>query len=264
VLGHVLYPVFRRVQFRGKARLRRILPVPAEGRPLVRFAGDVSLRLDLRESLQRDFYFGLCDQTELGLMRNHLGGDFVDVGAHIGMYTVRAARELEGRGRVLAFEPNPAARAQLEENVALNRCANVVVVAAAAGAAAGHAVLHVPATADSSFSSLEPGRFADAEPLEVETTTVDEQVTEHALAPSFLKVDVEGREVDVLRGATETLARFRPTVLVEVSERTAPEVQRLLHGYGASRIAGGRVFSGLAGGRGLFNALFRPDPAARE
>jgi FkbM family methyltransferase len=264
VLEHVLYPLFRRVEFRGKARLRNALPVPREGRPVVRLPGGVALRLDLRESLQRDFYFGLCDQAELRFMREHLQGDMVDVGAHIGMYTVRAARELakRGRGRVLAFEPNPSARAQLDENLRLNACENVIVVAAAAGAAEGRAVLHVPASADPSFSSLEPGRFAEGDAVDVETTTVDAAVASHDLAPSFLKVDVEGRELDVLRGGVETLSRFRPTLLVEVSEQSAPEVQRLLHGYRAYRIVRGRVRSGFDGCTGLFNVLFRPEDEA--
>ena len=111
MLGQALYPLFRHVDFRGRAELRRRLPVPAEGRPVVGFPGGVRLRLDLRESLQRDFYFGLYDQFELRMLVSRLQGDFVDVGAHIGMYSVRAARVLRGRGRVLAFEPNPAARA---------------------------------------------------------------------------------------------------------------------------------------------------------
>ena len=79
-------------------------------------------------------------------MREHLGdGDFVDVGAHVGLYTVAAA--LHGPGRVLAFEPNPSAREQLGENLALNDCANVLVVPKAVGDAPGTALLHVPANA---------------------------------------------------------------------------------------------------------------------
>jgi FkbM family methyltransferase len=266
VLDHVLYPVFRRVDFRGKARLRRMLPVRAEGQPVVRFPGGVVLRLDLRESLQRDFYFGLADQAELRMMGDYLTGDVVDVGAHIGMYTVRAARELQARGggRVLALEPNPAARAQLEENLRLNALDNVTVLEAAAGAETGRALLHVPATADPSFSSLDVGRFAEGEPVDVETTTVDAAVAEHDLAPSFVKVDVEAREVDVVRGAVETVARFRPTLLVEVSERTAPEVQRILPGYRAYRLERAGLRAGLDGCTGLFNALFRPESAARN
>jgi FkbM family methyltransferase len=219
----------------------------------------VRLRLDLRESLQRDFYFGLSDQRELRLVSERLrrGGDFVDVGAHIGMYAVRAAVELRDRGRVLAFEPNPAARAQLVENLALNGCTNVVVVAAAVGDEAGEAMLHVPASPDPSFSSLEGGRFAEGEPVTVPVTTVDTAVAEHGLAPSVVKIDVEGREATVVRGMAETLATFRPTLLVEVNEESAPEVHRLCAGYRASRI--GRRLEPLETGRGLFNALFVPD-----
>ena len=260
MLAQVLYPVFRRVDFRGKGRLRRRLPVPQEGRPLVRFPAGVRLRLDLRESLQRDFYFGLYDQRELRLVARYLrdGGDFVDVGAHVGMYAVRAAVELRGRGRVLAFEPNPNARAQLVENLALNDCSNAIVVAAAATASAGRVDLHVPASDDPSFSSLEGGRFAEREPLEIETTTLDDAVAEHGLRPAIVKIDVEGGEVDVLRGAVRTIADARPVFLVEVSEQSGRDVEGLLAGYRSFRVGRRRLVEGLAGGRGLFNAVFLP------
>jgi FkbM family methyltransferase len=257
VLGQVLYPVFRRTDFRGKGRLRAVLPVPQEGRPVVRFAGGMRLRLDLRESLQRDFYFGLYDRFELRLMAERLSGDFVDVGAHIGMYTVRAACELRGRGRVLAFEPNPAARAQLEENLLLNACDNVIVSDAAVADEEGDALLHVPSTTDPSFSSLEGGRFAEGEPIDVAMTTVDAAVAAHALRPSFVKVDVEGGELEVVRGARDTIERDRPTLLVEVNERSASEVQRLLPSYRAQRVAGRRLVA-MGGGSGLFNVIFSP------
>jgi FkbM family methyltransferase len=259
VLAHVLYPVFRRVDFRGKGRLRERLRVPQEGRPVVGFPGGVRLRLDLRESLQRDFYFGLCDQYELQLVAERLrtGGDFVDVGAHIGLYAVRAARELGDRGRVVAFEPNPSARAQLEENITLNGRNNVIVVAAAAAAASGRATLHVPATADPSFSSLEGGRFAEGAPVEIETETIDTAVAGHALRPSVIKIDVEGGELDVLRGAEQTIDEFRPAVLVEVSERTAPAVERMLAKHRGKHVARRRL-EPLTTGRGLFNAWFVP------
>src|SRR5712691_54678 len=133
------------------------------------------LRLDLRESLQRDYYAGLYDRAELELLRRELeaGGDFVDVGAHVGVYTIAAALALGDRGRVLALEPNPSARAQLALNIGLNRCANVEVVAAAAADQAGDGELHVPATPDPAFSSLGGGRFAEGPPVRVDVTTVD-------------------------------------------------------------------------------------------
>jgi FkbM family methyltransferase len=256
VLERLLYPTFRRVDFRGKGRLRRFLPVRESGTAVVTFPGGARLRLDLRESLQRDFLFGLYDRRELALVREHLrGGDFVDVGAHVGLYAVAAARQ---GARVLAFEPNPQAREQLQANLALNGIRDAIVVPKAAAGAPGRAVLHVPATADPSFSSLDAGRFAEGEPVEVEVTTVDAEVEAEGLSPTVVKIDVEGGELAVVAGTERTLATHRPTLLVEVSEESARELAGRLDGYSGFRV--GRRLEPLDSGRGLFNALFVPQP----
>jgi FkbM family methyltransferase len=243
VLERLVYPWFRRYDFRGKGRLRRVLPVRETGEAVVAFPpGGVRLRLDLRESLQRDFLFGLVDRHELELVREHLGrGDFVDVGAHIGLYTLTAARA--GAESVLAFEPNPSARAQLEQNVRLNDAANVTIRESAVGGEPGRATLHVPATPDPSFSSLAGGRFAEGQPVEVDVTTVDR----------------EGGELDVVAGMERTLRAHRPVLLVEVSEESARELARRLDGYSGFRVTR-RGLEPLDSGRGLFNALFLPQP----
>jgi FkbM family methyltransferase len=253
----MLYPLFRGVDFRGKGRLRRLLPVRSRGTAEIGLPGGARLRLDLRESLQRDYLFGLYDRRELALVLRHLeGADFVDVGAHIGLYTVTAA--FDSPGRVLAFEPNPLARGQLLENVALNGLRNVVVVPKAAAAEPGRAVLHVPDTHDPSFSSLDEGRFAEGEPVEVEVTTVDDEVNRAALHPTVVKIDVEGGELDVVEGMKHTLAVYRPVLLVEVSKESARKLARRLEGYSGFRV--GRRLERLESGRGLFNALFVPQP----
>jgi FkbM family methyltransferase len=172
------------------------------------------------------------------------------------MYTVAAAQATGGR--VLAFEPNPSARAQLAENLTLNGCRNVLVVPKAVGAAPGRALLHVPATPDPSFSSLDAGRFAEGEPIDVEVTTVDAEVRAAGVRPAVVKVDVEGGELDVVEGMRGTIAEHRPVLLVEVSEASAPELARALGGYSGFRV--GRALEPLESGRGLFNALFVPQP----
>jgi FkbM family methyltransferase len=257
VLERTLYPLFRRVDFRGKGRLRRLLPVRSDGTAEVAFRGGARLRLDLRESLQRDFLFGLYDRRELELVLGHLrGADFVDVGAHVGLYTVTAAHGT--RGRVLAIEPNPLARAQLLENVSLNGLRNVTVVPKAVADAPGRALLHVPATPDPSFSSLEAGRFAEGDPVEVEVTTVDDEVARAGLHPTVVKIDVEGGELRVVEGMKRTIAVYRPAILVEVTEESARTLAHLLEGYSGFRV--GRGLESLESGRGLFNALFVPQP----
>jgi FkbM family methyltransferase len=256
MLERFVYPAFRRFDFRGKGRLRQVLPVRSTGTAEIDL-GRARLRLDLRESLQRDFLFGLYDRRELEYLRSELyDGDFIDVGAHVGLYTLVAA--FETQGRVLALEPNPAARAQLVENVRLNGFTNVIVVPKAAAAAPGRAQLHVPRTPDPSFSSLGAGRFAEGAPVDVEVTTVDAEVEAHRLQPTFVKIDVEGEEVDVVAGMTRTIAEHGPRLLVEVNAESARELARLLDGYSGFRV--GRRLEPLESGRGLFNALFVPQP----
>jgi FkbM family methyltransferase len=174
------------------------------------------------------------------------------------MYTVAAALAVRGRGRVLAFEPNPAAREQLQANLVLNHCEETVVVAASAAAdAPGETLLHVPVTADPSFSSLETGRFEEAEPVAVPVTTVDEEVAVHDLRPRVVKIDVEGGELRVLAGMERTL-EARPALIVEVGPETAGEAEATLRGrgYGAHRVERGKLRPGLENAPGLFNAVF--------
>lgn len=229
MLADPVYALLRRVPVPGIAHLRRTLRVPSEGVREAGFPGGVRLRLDLRESIQRDWYIGLYDRRELRLVRDLLrgGGDFVDVGAHVGMYTVAAALALGEQGRVLALEPNPTALGQLEENLRLNGCTNVLAVRRAAAAAAGRALLHVPQTPDPSFSSLQAGRFAEGEPVSVETSTVDDEVEAAGLEPVLVKIDVEGAELEVLAGMERTLER-RPRLLIEVGPETAARAGRFL------------------------------------
>jgi len=250
----------RRYEFPGKRRLRLRLRLPDSGERVVRFPEGMTLKLDLSESLQRDFYAGLHDAHELRLVRSVLGGggDFVDVGAHVGLYTVVAA--LHGRGRVLAFEPNPSARAQLEENLRLNRCEGVIVSPAAASSRAGGATLAVPRTNDPSFSTLERAPFAVPEAVEVETTTVDAEVARHDLRPALVKIDVQDHELEVLAGMDETLAA-RPAVLCEVGPGTAEAVERHLRdrGYELALVEPRRLRRASAAALGGYrNVLARP------
>jgi FkbM family methyltransferase len=245
----------RRFEFPGKRRLRRRLHVPERGSAVVRYPEGMTLRLDLSESLQRDFYAGLHDAHELRLVRRLLagGGDFVDVGAHIGLYTVFAARYAR---RVLAIEPNADALRQLEENVRLNGLGNVLVCAAAASASKGEAELAVAAS-DPAFSTLGHPDFAAAR-IRVPTTTVDAEVERHGLTPTLVKIDVQDHELEVLAGMERTLAQ-RPAVLCEVGEGTAAAIAERLSGWRAYRVGTRGLREGLGDVRGYFNALFVPD-----
>jgi FkbM family methyltransferase len=260
VLHRTIYPLLRRVEFRGKRRLRRFAPVPQSGRQVICIGGGLRVELDLSEPLQRDYYFGLFDLFELKLVRRILsaGGDFIDVGSYIGVYSLAAAQATTGR--VLAFEPHPGAREQLARNLQLND-SDVIIVAGAAGGRPGRATLHVASDGDPSWSTMEDdGRFGSSDTgVSVSVSTVDDEVARHGLAPALVKIDVEGRELDVAAGMEATLAAS-PTLLVEVSRESAAALETRLRpiGYQGFRIERSKLVPGAVGAGGIYNALFVP------
>ena len=152
---------------------------------------------------------GTYEREQTRLFERHLrpGATVLDVGAHVGYYTLLSSVLVGGEGRVHAFEPNPANAEFLRRHVRINRLSNVHVEQAAVSDTAG--------TARFDFGTGSgTGRLADAGALEVRTVRLDDHCAQHGLAPSALKIDVEGAELVVLEGARETLARHRPVIFL--------------------------------------------------
>lgn len=140
-------------------------------------------------------------------------GDVVyDIGAHYGTYSVIAARRAGAQGLIVAFEPTADTRDLLLRHLAWNHgAAPVQVVPKACGAQAGSLTLWSTLRADGAASVVER---AGAQAVTVAVTTVDEVAADLGRPPTVMKIDVEGAEFDVLRGAEQTLATARPTVLL--------------------------------------------------
>lgn len=133
---------------------------------------------------------------------------FVDVGANIGFYTALAGR----RGaRVLAFEPSPDTHEICRRNIALNDLgAAVVLREAACGAVAGRAGF-------SSGLDITNHIVADEDAdLDVQLSTLDEELAAEHDGFSMLKLDAEGHDLDVLHGALDAVTRLLPVIMVEV------------------------------------------------
>jgi FkbM family methyltransferase len=140
-----------------------------------------------------------------------------DVGASFGEFTMVLARWCGPGGRVVAFEPTPASRAALRDHLQLNGLIDrVTIVDAAVSDRAGSAVLHAMGT--SGENTLNPARFnaSEREAMTVPVTTIDDYCRLHGAVPAVIKLDVEGYELHALRGAADTLATHRPTVIVEL------------------------------------------------
>jgi len=145
----------------------------------------------------------------------------LDIGAHHGFYTLLASRKVGKKGKVIAFEPSPRERRRLVRHLRINGCSNVRVEALALAAKEEETTLFVVKGRETGLNSLRPTK-AD-EPLEtisVTVTTLDGYLEQKGIAAvDFIKMDVEGTELEVLKGATHLLSRPpRPVILSEVQD----------------------------------------------
>jgi FkbM family methyltransferase len=145
----------------------------------------------------------------------------VDAGANCGIYTVAAARLVGPTGRVLSFEPGMQSFSALQKNVQLNRLQNVTTFRAALADKEGIARLYHAGRGPTSFT-LAPVAQNSANWEEVTTQALRNVLQEEkAEQVGFIKLDVEGAEELVLRGAEPVLARYHPTIVFEMNSGTA-------------------------------------------
>jgi FkbM family methyltransferase len=176
------------------------------------------------------------------------GGVLFDVGAHVGFYTLLGARLARPGGRVVAFEPLPRNLAYLRKHLRLNRIDNVTVIDAAVGATDGIAAFREGPGAgrpSSAAASSSMGRLAEQGEHTVRVVGLDDMVQGGSIPPpSVIKIDVEGGEVGVLRGARAVLEANRPTIFLATH---GPDLHReccdVLSGLGYELVAlnGGSV-----------------------
>ncbi len=146
------------------------------------------------------------------------GGFAVDVGANFGHYALTLAQLLGEEGLVIAFEPNPAAFELLAANARLNGYRNLVVEQAALGETNGALALitDTESPGGHSFSAANVSREGEA--VTVPVNALDDYLARQGVTRrlDLLKIDVQGFEAKVVRGAAKVLARDRPTVLCEI------------------------------------------------
>lgn len=238
--------VGRRVRVRGADRIARLLLDPQRGGShleTVTTAWDgTRYAVDTRSFIEWQlFVHGAYERGIQRAMLERVGrGDVVvDCGANVGVHTCALARAVGPEGSVLAIEPIAEVAARLRQNCDLNGLANVEIVVAAVSDAPGRREIFAPPGVSANQGQASFHRresvVAVARPVEVET--VDRLVaTRGGRAPRLIKVDVEGDELAVLRGAGGTLRDARPIVVFEYDEAT----------FRAGGVAWGAVESYLA------------------
>jgi len=214
----------------GKSRLFTLFRdrITRDGPVECSYDRDLRISADLNDWLQRQiFMYGVYRVEErhraMMLRRVREGATILDVGAHIGYYTLLFSKRAGAKGKVIAFEPSTETHERLLENISLNDLHNITTVKAAASDRAGSAVINLAAGANTGSTSLHFDSGAvDTE--QVETVVIDDYLRQHAIdAVDLIKIDVEGHELQVLKGLRRTLAApaaTAPEIFIEVNENT--------------------------------------------
>lgn len=197
--------------------------------------------------------FRVKDRTSIGILASSYeaenmknlnlqpGNVFIDIGAHVGKYTVKAARKVGTEGKVISIEPFPSNFVLLKENISLNRLKNVDPVNIAAWNCSEQLRFFVGA------SSAHGGAYFnyDLNTILVKAEKIDKIIADAKLSHvDWVKIDVEGAEYEVLQGLEETLDKFKPRLMVEVWQKNYSKVEKLLseHTYVMSRVSEGGIF----------------------
>ena len=204
LIERVIAGVARPLRFRGKYRLLNLV-VPQQG---VRNAQVFGMRfeLDLADWIQRSIYLGTFEQQESRLVARFLAADMtvIDVGANVGYYTALAASRVGSQGRIFAIEPDTRAFTQLQSLIDANglpaRAFNFGL-----GERSGQEHLYQsPSSRNNTPTMIAHGGYKPTATVQIRRLDdcMDEWQISHV---DLLKIDVEGWEPQVFRGASRAL-----------------------------------------------------------
>ena len=142
------------------------------------------------------------------------GMNVVDIGGNLGYYALLEAKLVGGSGRVIAIEPVTSNFAQLSRNVLANGYYNVLLENVAIGTFNGTAPMYL--SKKSNWHSLRPVPWETRE-IRVRVSTLDSLLARHELpAVDLIRMDLEGYEVEVIRGMLATITNYSPRLLIEL------------------------------------------------
>ena len=201
-----------------KELIYKLLDIASMGKGLRRKINGRTLRLPTRyfkyfpENYESENFAFLTESCAPGSV-------IIDIGAHIGVFSVYAAQVTGKAGKVYAFEPAPATYTLLQQTVTINHEETVIeAFPKAVGKENGSITFFVSdVKADNSNSLVNYKDHRPLQGIDVAVTSIDNFVQEKKIQKlDFIKIDVEGAEYDTLRGATNTLNNIRPACIVAI------------------------------------------------
>jgi FkbM family methyltransferase len=237
----------RPFQFRGKGRLAEVVVPRTGNRDALIFGSTFSL--DMSDYIQRHMYAGSFEREESGIVRKMLrpGMTFVDVGANVGYYTALAAQLVGRNGFVFAFEPSEYGFPRLSSMIEINGLTCARAIKCALADVAGEGLLF--GAVDEDICDIHTATMVpndNPRRAVVRTETLDRMAEQLNIKQiDFLKIDVDGFEPVVLKGAATLIANGRiSNIMLECAEywfkrmnTSTVEIVEDLRSKGFSRIS---------------------------
>jgi FkbM family methyltransferase len=170
-------------------------------------------------------YFHEYDVTQFVFSHLSPGDVFLDVGSHAGLYALLSSKKVGLNGKVVCFEPNPINLILFKLNIKLNKLENIIVIPKAVADRPSKITLFYSEHKTGLTSAFGKG----GKRIEVEAVTIDDVVTDLTLnSIKIIKVDTEGMDLKVLRGALGTLKKTQYVI----TEQNTHNIRRLLKDNG--------------------------------
>jgi FkbM family methyltransferase len=239
------------------------------------YLGDIPVHIDTTYKVERIMWTGEYEPPLIRFLQSHHteGWTCLDIGANVGAVALALAKFVGPAGKVYAFEPGPPNQQRLRNNFALNPklLARTELLECGVGDQPGEL-----------WWAEEPGNPGNAllsakGTHKIPVITLDAFLGDRKLdRVDFLKIDVEGMELQVMRGATKLLSTFHPAMYFETLPRyvasghgaTFGDIQQLLvgeFGYTLFRLSNAGRLSPLAGGRpGGYTIAIHPSKPLRQ
>ena len=239
--------------YRGRGLPRRLRPILKPFVPVwVQVEPSIRMLLAGNDLVSRIILeTGAWEASTWLAIERHLGrgATFVDVGAHMGYFSLKAAAVVGQSGRVIAIEPHPEMFHTLRGNIIASGATTVVAEPTACSDSESTLELFSAAAANTGTSSLSQKNASfygeGGASYFVAAQQLDTIIRRANLSRvDVLKIDVEGAELQVLKGGQETIARYRPVLIVELDDRllepmgtSSAEIITFLssHGYSVRR-----------------------------
>jgi len=177
------------------------------------------IRLVPQDHIQKQIlWYGFYEKNYILLWEKLIKDDSIvfDIGANIGYYSIVAANKAK-HGEVHAFEPISSTFHALQQNIILNNLKNVIVNQNGVSNAPGIYDYYISSTDNSGMSGMQPSENFSGHIEKIQTITIDQYSTDRNLSSvDFVKIDIEGNELNALMGMKNTLTKFKPVLFIEI------------------------------------------------